>query len=129
MSQYDQLLLFYKRLINMADDIKALIEKELFNEIQDKMQMHDKLLVQVKLARKCSKLSTSEQIEIDKFHEELRLKEKENIDLLQSNMKLVKVELDKLKLQNKLKKVYGQEYTNSAEGSIIDIDDSYRPDN
>jgi len=129
MAQYDQLLLFYNQLLNMADDIKSLIEKEMFDEILDKMSTHDKLLIQIKLAKKCTTLTEQEQEEINKLENELKIKEQNNISLLQKNMAEVRVELDKLKFQNKLKKAYNQEYIPQEQGSIIDIEDSYRPQN
>ena len=42
-------------------------------------------------------------------------------------MNAVKVELDRLKMQNKLKRAYGQENITQGQGSIIDVEDSYRP--
>ena len=52
MSQYDQLLLFYDRLLTIADEIEDMIKKELFDDILDKIQIHDKIFVQIKLAKK-----------------------------------------------------------------------------
>jgi len=95
----------------------------------DKMSTHDKLLIQIKLAKKCTTLTEQEQEEINKLENELKIKEQNNISLLQKNMAEVRVELDKLKFQNKLKKAYNQEYIPQEQGSIIDIEDSYRPQN
>lgn len=128
MAQYDQLLLFYNQLLNMADDINRLIEKELFDEILDRVQIHDRLVVQIRLAKKCTQLTESEENELKKLEEELKIKEKKNIELLQSNMSAVKAELDRLNMQNKLKKAYTQDTQTQEQGSIIDIADSYRPE-
>ena len=38
----------------------------------------------------------------------------------------VKQELDKLKLKDKLKQAYSQDTTHQEQGSIIDVDDTYR---
>lgn len=127
MAQYDQLLLFYNQLINMADEVKELIEKELFDDILDKMQSHDRLFIQIKLAKKCTTLTESQQKEIDRLESELREKEKSNIEQLQTNMAEVKQELDSLNMKTKIKRAYGQEPTHQEQGSIIDVDDSYRP--
>ena len=61
MSQYDQLLLFYDRLLTIADEIEDMIKKELFDDILDKIQIHDKIFVQIKLAKKCSDLTEEQQ--------------------------------------------------------------------
>ena len=127
MAQYDQLLLFYNQLLNMADEIHELIEKELFDDILDKMQTHDKLLIQIRLAKKCAQLTPYEEEEVERLQKELKIKEKLNIELLQNNMNAVKLELDRLKMQNKLKRAYGQENAAQNQGSIIDVEDSYRP--
>ncbi len=126
MSQYDQLLLFYDRLLTIADEIEDMIKKELFDDILDKIQIHDKIFVQIKLAKKCSDLTEEQQTKIEQIEEELKEKEKKNIETLQTNMVEVKQELDKLKLQNKLKQAYSQDTTHQEQGSIIDVDDTYR---
>ena len=126
MSQYDQLLLFYDRLLTIADEIEDMIKKELFDDILDKIQIHDKIFVQIKLAKKCSDLTEEQQTKIEQIEEKLKEKEKKNIEVLQSNMIEVKQELDKLKLQNKLKQAYSQDTTHQEQGSIIDVDDTYR---
>ena len=128
MAQYDQILLFYNQLLNMADDINRLIEKELFDEILDRIQTHDRLLVQIRLAKRCTKLTEDEEKEIKKLEDELKVKEKNNIELLQTNMDSVKSELNKLNMQNKIRKAYSQKSFEQEQGSIIDIADSYRPD-
>ena len=126
MSQYDQLLLFYDRLLTIADEIEDMIKKELFDDILDKIQIHDKIFVQIKLAKKCSDLTEEQQAEINRIEEELKEKEKKNIETLQTNMVEVKQELDKLKLKDKLKQAYSQDTTHQEQGSIIDVDDTYR---
>lgn len=126
MSQYDQLLLFYDRLLTIADEIEDMIQKELFDDILDKIQIHDKIFVQIKLAKKCSDLTEEQQAKIEQIEEELKEKEKKNIETLQTNMVEVKQELDKLKLKDKLKQAYSQDTTHQEQGSIIDVDDSYR---
>ena len=126
MSQYDQLLLFYDRLLTKADEIEDMIKKELFDDILDKIQIHDKIFVQIKLAKKCSDLTEEQQTKIEQIEEELKEKEKKNIETLQTNMVEVKQELDKLKLKDKLKQAYSQDTTHQEQGSIIDVDDTYR---
>lgn len=126
MAQYDQLLLFYDRLLTIADEIEDMIQKELFDDILDKIQIHDKIFVQIKLAKKCSDLTEEQQAKIEQIEEELKEKEKKNIETLQTNMVEVKQELDKLKLKDKLKQAYSQDTTHQEQGSIIDVDDSYR---
>ena len=126
MAQYDQLLLFYDRLLTIADEIEDMIQKELFDDILDKIQIHDKIFVQIRLAKKCTVLTEEQQAEINRIEEELKEKEKKNIEVLQLNMVEVKQELDKLKLQNKLKQAYSQDTTHQEQGSIIDVDDTYR---
>lgn len=126
MSQYDQLLLFYDRLLTIADEIEDMIKKELFDDILDKIQIHDKIFVQIKLAKKCSNLTEEQQTKIEQIEEELKEKEKKNIETLQTNMVEVKQELDKLKLKDKLKQAYSQDTTHQEQGSIIDVDDTYR---
>ena len=126
MAQYDQLLLFYDRLLTIADEIEDMIQKELFDDILDKIQIHDKIFVQIRLAKKCTVLTEEQQAVINRIEEELKKKEKKNIEVLQSNMVVVKQELDKLKLQNKLKQAYSQDTTHQEQGSIIDVDDTYR---
>ena len=126
MAQYDQLLLFYDRLLTIADEIEDMIQKELFDDILNKIQIHDKIFVQIRLAKKCTVLTEEQQAEINRIEEELKEKEKKIIEVLQSNMVVVKQELDKLKLQNKLKQAYSQDTTHQEQGSIIDVDDTYR---
>ena len=126
MSQFTQIMLFYDQLNNMADEIHDLINREMFDEILSKLSLHDKVVLQIRLTKKCTKFTEEEQQEIDKIEEQLRVKEKGNIELLQANMMVVKKELNSLKLKSKLHKAYGQIPENQNQGSIIDIDDTYR---
>ncbi len=126
MSQFTQIMLFYDQLNNMADEIHDLINREMFDDILSKLTLHDKVVLQIKLTKKCTQFTEEEQQEIDKIEEQLRVKEKENIELLQANMAIVKKELNSLKLKSKLHKAYGQIPENQHQGSIIDIDDTYR---
>ena len=126
MSQYDQIMLFYNQLLNMADEINELIEKDMFDEIINKLSLHDKIFIQIKLAKKCTKLTEAEEKQINLIEDELRKKEKYNIDLLQTNMNKLKKELDGLNFKTKVKKAYGQISENDNQSSILDIDDSYR---
>jgi len=126
MSQYSQLLLLYDQLLTMADEVKDLIEREYFDDILNKISTRDRVSLQIKLAKKCTKLSDSEQTKITEMETELLQKEKANIELMQTNMAKVKTELDKLNLRNKLRQAYGKNI--GQQGSIIDIEDSYRPE-
>lgn len=126
MSQYDQLLLFYDRLLTIADEIEEMLKKELFDDILDKIQLHDKIFTQIRLAKKCTNLTEAEQAEIEKLEETLKEKEKTNIETLKINMQEVKQELNNLKRKEKIKQAYSQDTTHQEQGSIIDIDDSYR---
>ena len=103
MSQYDQIMLFYNQLLNMADEINELIEKDMFDEIINKLSLHDKIFIQIKLAKKCTKLTEAEEKQINLIEDELRKKEKYNIDLLQTNMNKLKKELDGLNFKTKVK--------------------------
>ncbi len=129
MAQFDQIVLFYNQLINMADEVHELINKELYDLVMDKLSYHDRVFIQIKMAKKCAKLTEEEQKEIDKLEDILREKEKENIELMQVNMAIVKKELNKIKIKDKVKKAYGQVSPQEGQGSIIDVDDSYRPEN
>ena len=126
MSQYSQLLLLYDQLLTMADEINDLIKREYFDDIMTKMSTRSRVALQIKLAKKCANLSIEEEHKVSELENILQQKEKDNIELLQTNMSQVKSELDKLNLRNKLRKAYGQ--TDMRQGSIIDIDDSYRPE-
>lgn len=126
MSQYDQLVLLYDQLNTMADEVNDLITRELFDDILTKMQTRERVFIQIKLAKKCANLSVSEESQVNSMESEVKRKEKANIELLQGNMAKVKSELDKLKLKNKLTQAYSQE--RNTQGSIIDVDDSYQPE-
>ena len=90
------------------------------------MQTRERVFIQIKLAKKCANLSVSEESQVNSMESEVKRKEKANIELLQGNMAKVKSELDKLKLKNKLTQAYSQE--RNTQGSIIDVDDSYQPE-
>lgn len=125
MAQFDQIVLFYNQLINIADEVEELIEKELFDDIITKLEIHDNVITQLRLAKKCVQLSFKEQNEVDQLEKILKEKEKKNMEQLQANMLEAKKELNKINTQTKIKSAYGQ--INENQGSIIDVDDSYRP--
>lgn len=126
MAQFDQLLLFYNQLINLSDEITNLIEKELYDDIMTKMSIHDRIILQIKLIKKCTKFSENEINKIKEYENIIKDKEKSNIEFLNQNMNNVKQELDKLNIQTKIKRIYNQQSINIEQGSIIDIEDSYK---
>lgn len=126
MSQYNQILLFYNQLLNMADEISGMIEKELFDDILTKIQSHERIATQIRLIKRCTEFSTEEQEEIKRLELLIKEKEKNNIECLQKNMNDVKKELDNLKIKNKIVNAYTQDTSQREQGSIIDIEDTYR---
>lgn len=126
MSQYNQILLFYNQLLYMADEVKGMIEKELFDDIITKMEYHEKIVTQIRLIKRCTEFTEEEQAEINKFEAGIKEKEKENIEFIQNNIIDVKKELDRMKIKDKLSNAYTQDTTQREQGSIIDIEDTYR---
>ena len=125
MSQFDQVMMFYNQLNNMADEVKKLIEKELYDYILDKTEHHERVHSQIRLIHRCIKFTEDEQAQIEELRSIVQQKEKENIEELRRQMNLVKLELNKTNLQNRIQKAYDQMNAGNK-STIIDVDDSYR---
>ena len=126
MSQFEQLVMFYNQLLFLADEVKGLAVKKMYDEIIDKLPHHNRLNIQVKMLKKTLVLSQDELLQVTTLENAIKSKETENLNLIIADRNIVKSELDRLNKKSKIVKAYSQETLYQEQGSIIDVDDSYQ---
>ena len=116
--QYEQLLMQYQQLLQGAEDISAMIDREDYDSAITMIKAREKMLLNCKCIRNYLELTPVQKIEIDKVYNDLKQLELSNIKKLQKNMDIVQAELTKTQKSQKLQQAYGSDYGES----ILDIE-------
>jgi hypothetical protein len=91
--QFEQLILQYNQLKNGAEEIKRMIEIEDFDSAMTMLKSRESLFLNCKCIRKFLELNEEQEKELNVVLDELRALEKANIELLQTGMKQVQLDL------------------------------------
>ena len=112
--QYEQLLMQYQQLLQGAQDISVMIDKEDYDSAITMIKAREKMLLSCKCIRNYLELTPVQQKEIDKVFNELKQTEISNIKKLQKGIDEVQQELTKTQKSQKLQQAYGNDYVEST---------------
>jgi len=118
MSQFETITLLYQQLVNLADEIRSMIEKEEYNELMLKLNYKEALLLKFSTMRKNTVFDQEQQQRIQKIEHVLMEKEGANVRLLESLHSDVAVELKRVNNRLKVNKAYSGQ-GNREPGSIL----------
>ena len=116
--QYEQLLMQYQQLLQGAQDISAMIDREDYDSAITMIKAREKMLLNCKCIRKYLELTPVQKKEIDKVFNDLKQLELSNIKKLQKSMDIVQAELTKTQKSQKLQQAYGNDFAES----VLDIE-------
>lgn len=120
MTPFEQLKSLLNQFLNLADEVKLMLESEEYNEVISKLQYKDSLIAQLAIIKKNIKLDQEEENQIKIIESELQIKEKENIDLLEASSAQVAAELKKTNKNLKINSAYISR-RDSQQGSMVDF--------
>jgi len=121
MSQFEQLKMYYNQLLNIALEIKDLINSENYNEVMTKLTYREGIIRQVRIMKRYVNFDTEQKKEIEDIVDKLKEIEEANIYRLQSEKMQVKKELMVASQTAKLKTLYDP--IGGNESQIIDTKD------
>ena len=119
MTQFADLELLYNQFLKLADEIKDLIDKEDYNEVNAKTKHKDSLIKKLFMMRKTVILSTEEAEKTKAIEEEIKLKEQRNLDYLKGLRAKVGDNLKVTRKKVRINSAY-QAQLESKNGSIVD---------
>ena len=121
--QFEQLMMYYTQLKNMADDMKKMLEKESYNEALTMLNHRERVVKELKLMMSYIELTPAQRKEVDALREELRVQEAENIEKLQKDMEDVKYELDIVSSKVRFRHKYNPYELEAKSGNVVDTVD------
>ena len=119
--QFEQLILQYNQLKNGAEEIKRMIEIEDFDSAMTMLKSRESLFLNCKCIRKFLELNEEQEKELNVVLDELRALEKANIELLQTGMKQVQLDLRRSQQAEKIQQAY--DFGETQRGSIVNYSD------
>lgn len=120
MTQFQNLELLYNQLLNLADEIKMMVDKEQYEEAVEKMQYKDKLIKKLINTKKTVVFLPEDQEKLELIEKRLQEKEQNNIELANRIFKEMGENLNKTKSKVKISSAYSvQNETNR--GIFVDI--------
>lgn len=120
MTQFQNLELLYNQLLNLADEIKMMVDKEQYDEAVEKMQYKDKLIKKLINTKKTVVFSPEDQEKLELIEKKLQEKEQNNIELANKIFKEMGENLNKTKSKVKISSAYSVQ-NETARGMFIDI--------
>lgn len=122
--QFEQLMMYYTQLKNMAEDMKKMLEKESYNEALTMLNNRERVVKELKLMMSYIELTPAQKKEIEAIREELKVQEAENIEKLQKDMEDVKYELDVVSSKVRFRHKYNPYELEAKSGNVVDTKDS-----
>lgn len=116
--QFEQLEILYKQILATSLEIKSLIDREMYDEAVFKEAHKSQLISKVAFLKKQLVFSESEKEIIEKYREEIKAQENENMEKLESLRSDVLIKLKASQAKEKVNNVYDQIEPES--GTIID---------
>lgn len=120
MTQFQNLEILYNQLINLADEIKMMVDKEQYEEAVEKMQYKDKLIKKLINTKKTVVFSLEDQEKLELIEKKLQEKEQNNIDLANKIFEEMGQNLNKTKKKVKISSAYSVQ-NETARGMFVDI--------
>ena len=123
-NQFNQLMLYYTQLRNMAQELKTMLENEAYNDAITMLNNRERVVRELKLILNYISLSPAQQEIVDEIKEEIRVLETANIQKLQKDMEDVKYELEVVSSKVRFRHKYNPYELESKSGNVIDTKDN-----
>ncbi len=120
--QFEQLILQYQQLLNGAEEIAKMIEKEDFDSAITLLRSREQLFMNCKCMRRYLELTQIQQKQLDKILDEIRNSELKNIKALEKGMDNIQLELSKTQKSQKLQQAYGA-FGEGSNGNLVNFED------
>lgn len=119
MTQFQNLELLYNQLLNLADEIKMMVDKEQYEEAVEKMQYKDKLIKKLINTKKTVVFSPEDQEKLELIEKRLQEKEQNNIKLADKIFQEMGENLNKTKNKVKISSAYSVQ-NETSRGVFVD---------
>ncbi len=122
--QFQQLMMYYNQLKEMAIQISRMLEKELYNDALTMLNHRKRVVTELGLILRYLKMTTKQKQIVEKIKKEILEIEGQNIQKLQKDMEDVKYELDIVSSKVKFRNKYNPYEAEQASGNVIDTRDN-----
>ena len=122
--QFQQLMMYYNQLKEMAIQISRMLEKELYNDALTMLNHRKRVVTELGLILRYLKMTTKQKQIVEKIKKEILEIEGQNIQKLQKDMEDVKYELDIVSSKVKFRNKYNPYEAEQSSGNVIDTRDN-----
>ena len=119
MSQFEQLKMLYKQLINISLEEDELVDKKAFEELEERLNYKNRLIEQVIILKKMVKFSPEEAAEFSTLETTYRENEEKNIEKFSKIRDDLATKLKSTNSDIKLKSAYSK-VQKTNQGSLLD---------
>jgi hypothetical protein len=120
MTEFKDFEIIYNQFINLTNEIQKLIQKEDYKSADNKLELRDKIMRKISLAKKTVDFSKEENQKIQIMEQKIKEVYQINIENLKKHQIEIGEELNKTKKKVKISSAYSMS-NNKKSGSIIDI--------
>ena len=122
--QFEQLMLYYNQLKEMAVQISVKIKKESYNDALTMLNNRKRVVREMGLIERYLELNPKQKKVVEDIKKEIMEIEAKNIQKLQTDMEDVKYELDIVSAKVKFINKYNPYEAEQATGNVINIKDN-----
>ena len=123
-NQFNQLMLYYTQLRNMAQELKTMLENEAYNDAITMLNNRERVVRELKLILNYISLTPAQQKIVDEIKEEIKALETTNMQKLEKDMEDVKYELEVVSSKVRFRHKYNPYELESKSGNVIDTKDN-----
>ena len=122
--QFEQLMMYYTQLKEMAIQIARMLEKESYNDALTMLKNRKRVVRELGLILRYIELTDEQKQTVENIKKEIQEIELENIKKLQKDMEDVKYELDIASSKVRFRNKYNPYEVEQASGNVIDTRDN-----
>ena len=122
--QFEQLMLYYNQLKEMAFQISGMLEREAYNEALTMLNHRKRVVKELGLMLRYIEMTDEQKQIVDNIRNEIYKIEAESIKKLQKDMEDVKYELDIASSKVRFRNKYNPYEVEQATGNVIDTHDN-----
>ncbi len=122
--QFEQLMLYYNQLKEMALQISGMLEREAYNEALTMLNHRKRVVKELGLMLRYIEMTDEQKQIVDNIRNEIYKIEAESIKKLQKDMEDVKYELDIASSKVRFRNKYNPYEVEQATGNVIDTHDN-----
>ena len=123
-NQFNQLMLYYTQIRNMAQELKVMLENEAYNEAMTMLNNRERVVKELKLMLNYVTLTPAQKKIVNEIKEEIKVLETENMQKLEKDMEDVRYELEVVSSKVKFRHKYNPYELESKSGNVIDTKDN-----